>query len=74
MTAKYKDFRSNRKNLPLPIQIQLSKKPETFCGIVVAFLVSTCNFQCSEQKKKNEPQKSSVSEVIESQRFPYLYA
>ena len=70
MTENYKDSCSNRENLPLPIQIQLSKKPETFCSIVVSFLVSRCNFQCSE--KKNEPHRSSISEVIDSERSAYL--
>ena len=72
MTENYKDFCSNRENLPLPIEIQLYKKPETFCGIVVAFLVSRCNFQCPE--KKNEPHRSSISEVIDSKKCAYLNA
>ena len=40
----------NRENLPLPIQIKLSKKPYIFCCIFFAFLESTLNFQCSEKK------------------------
>ena len=38
-----------------------------------AFLESTLNFQCSE-KKKNEPHRSSISEVIDSERCAYLNA
>ena len=50
LTANYEYSRSNRENLPLPIQIKLSKKPEIFCCIFFAFLESTLNFQCSEKK------------------------
>ena len=37
-----------------------------------AFFVSTWNFQCSENK--NEPHKSSISEVIDSERCAYSNA
>ena len=37
-----------------------------------AFLESTLNFQCSE--KKNEPHRSSISEVIDPKRCAYLNA
>ena len=37
-----------------------------------AFLESTLNFQCSE--KKNEPHRSSISEVIDSERCAYVKA
>ena len=50
LTANYKYYRSNRENLPLPIQIQLSKKPKIFCCVVFAFLESTLHFQCFEKK------------------------
>ena len=42
--------RLNRENLPLQIQIKLSKKPEIFCCVFFAFSESTLNFQCSEKK------------------------
>ena len=61
LTGNYEYSRSNRETLPFPIQIKLSKKPYTFCCIVVKFLASTCNVQCSETK--NEPNRSTVSEV-----------
>ena len=41
-----------------------------------AFLEFTLNFQCSEKKKKkkNEPHRSSIFEVINSERCAYLNA
>ena len=54
MTGNYEGSRSNRENLPFPIQIKLSKKPLTFCDILLAFVVSTWNFQCSEKKWTSE--------------------
>ena len=72
LTATCEYSHSNRENLPLPIQIKLSEIPEIFYGILFAFLVSTGNFQCSESK--NKPQKSSVSEVLDSERCAYLNA
>ena len=49
LTANCEYSRINRENLPLPIQIKLSKKPENFCCIFYAFLGFTLNFQCSEK-------------------------
>ena len=43
-----------------------------FAQFFVQVLVSTWNFQYSE--KKNEPQRSSISEVIDSERCAYLNA
>ena len=65
MTANCEYSDSNRGNLPLPIQIKLSKKTWTFSGIVFAFLVSTWNFQRSETK--NEPHRLSISDVADSE-------
>ena len=48
--ANCENFRIDRENLPLPIQIKLSKKPDIFCSIFFAFFESTINFQCSEKK------------------------
>ena len=50
LTASYEYSRSNRENLPLPIQINLSKKPSIFCSIFFTFLESELNLQCSETK------------------------
>ena len=70
LTANYEYFRSNRENLPLPIEIKLSKKPYIFCDICFAFSVSAWNFQCSE--RKYGPYSLSISEVIDSERCAYL--
>ena len=63
---------SNSENLPLGIQIKLSKKPENFRSIFFAVLLSTWIFQYSE--KENEPDRSTISEVIDSDRCAYLNA
>ena len=47
LTANYEYSRSNRENLLLPIQIELSKKPKILCW---DFLESTLNLQCLEKK------------------------
>ena len=72
LTANYEYSRSNREDLPLPIQVKLSKKPLMFCDSFFQILQSTLNFECSE--KKNEPHRSSISEVIHSERCAYLNA
>ena len=51
--------RINKENLPLQIQIKLSRKPEIFCAIFFEFYKSTLNIECY---KKNEPPMSSISE------------
>ena len=71
MIANYEHSRSNRENLPLPIQVQLSEKLKTFSQFFIAFLESTLNF---EHFEKNEPHSSSISEVIDSERRAYLNA
>ena len=63
LTANYDYSRINRENLPLQNSAKLSKKPSYFCSIFFAFLESELNFQCFE--KKNEPLRSSISEVID---------
>ena len=70
LTGNYEYSRTNRENLPWPIQIKLSKKLGGFCCIVFKFLLLTWNFQCSETK--NEPQRLSISEFVESERCAYL--
>ena len=45
LTANYDYSRSNREYLPLPIQMQLSKKPKTFSKLLIAFLECTLNFK-----------------------------
>ena len=76
LTANYEYSRSNRENLPLPIQMQLSKKAKIFCCIFISFLKSTLNFEHFEKKKKKKkgPSSLSISEVIDSERRAYLNA
>ena len=50
LPSNYQHFRFNRQNLPLPIQIKLSKKQEIFCCMFFAFLEFILNFQYSENK------------------------
>ena len=50
LTANYEYSRSNADNLPLPVQIQLSAKPETFSPFFIAFLKSALNFEHFEKK------------------------
>ena len=73
LTANYEYSRSNRENLPLPIQMQLSKKAKIFCCIFISFLKSTLNFEHFE-KKKNGPASLNISEVIDCERRAYLNA
>ena len=49
LTANYEYSRSNTDNLPLPVQMQLSEKPETFSGFFVAFFESASNFEHFEK-------------------------
>ena len=71
LTANYEYSRSNRENLPLPIQMQLSKKAKIFCCIFISFLKSTLNF---EHFEKDGPASLSIPEVIDSERRAYLNA
>ena len=52
--ANYEYSHSNRENLLLPIQMQLSEKPKKVCGFFIAFLESTLNFEHFEKKKKKK--------------------
>ena len=46
--------RHNRENLPLPIPMQLSKKPKLFSCNVIEFLEFTLNFEHFEKKKRKK--------------------
>ena len=72
LTANYEYSRSNRENLPLRIQMQLSKKPKVICCIFVVFSEYTLNFQFFE--KKVYPHQSSISWVFASEKCAYLNA
>ena len=50
LTANYEYSGSNRDNLALPIQIQLSKKNINFSLHFLRVLESTLYFKCSEKK------------------------
>ena len=57
--------------------MQLFEKPKIFCFIFIAFLESTLSFEHFEKKrkrKKKEPPRFSISEVIDSERRAYLNA
>ena len=72
LTANYEYSRSDRENLPLPIQLQLSEKLKTFSQFFIEFLESTLNLEHFE--KKDEPHSSSIYEVTDSERRAYLNA
>ena len=75
MTADDQYFLHNRKNLPLPIQMQLSNKPMTFWGFFIAFLESTLTFVHFEKKqKKAGPYGLSISEINGAERRGYRNA
>ena len=50
LTTNYDYSRSDRENLLLPIQLQLSDKLKTFSQFFIAFLESTSNFEHFEKK------------------------
>ena len=50
LTANYEYSRSNTDNLPLPVQMQLSEKLETFSPFFIAFFESALNFEHFEKK------------------------
>ena len=71
VTTDYEYSRSNKENLQLPIQRQLSEKLKTFSQFFIASLKCTLNL---EDFEKNEPHSSSISEVIDSERRAYINA
>ena len=72
LTTNYEYSRSNRENLPLPIQRQISEKLKNCSQNFYCVLECTLNFEHFE--RKNEPHSSSISEVIGSERPAYLNA
>ena len=67
--------RCNGENLRLPIEIQLSSKPQSFCYLFFAFwyLYEISNV-LKKKKKKNERHNSSISEITDSKIWAYLNA
>ena len=54
LTGDYVYSGSNTDNLPLPLQMILSQKLQTFSAIFIAFFESALNVE-HWKKKKNEP-------------------
>ena len=71
LTTYYGYSPNNTDKLPLPVQMQLHKKLETFSVFFVAFLELSFNFQLF--RKKDEPPGKSIPEVIYSKRRVYLH-
>ena len=71
LTANYEYYRSNRENLPLVIQILLSKITQPFS---CSFSLSWNLHEISYFLKKHEPHRSSISEVIDFEICAYLKA
>ena len=72
LTADCEYSRSDRENLPLTIQMQLSKKPKIFFGNFIAFLIFALYFQYLLQNY--DPHSLSISEITDSERRAYLNA
>ena len=73
LTADYEHSRSNRENLLLPTQMQLSKKTKNFLSCfycIFGIYIKLWTFW----KKKNEPHSLSISEIIDSEKRGYLNA
>ena len=70
LSANYEYSRSNRENLSLPIQMQLSAEPNAFWAIFVSFLKSMLTFEFF--RGKNESHSPSISEVTNSKKRAYL--
>ena len=72
LIADYEYSRSNRENLPLAIQMHLSKQLETFFWNFLAVFESTLTFENFEIK--NKPHNLSISEITDSERRGFLNA
>ena len=75
LTGNYEYSRSNRENLPLKIQIELSKIPQTlllfFFLLIFGIYIKLPMFW---KKQKNERDRSNISPVLDSERWAYLNA
>ena len=71
LTADDEYSRSNTDKLPLPVQMQIHEKLETFSPFFIAFLESSSNFQQFEQK--DETDGPNIPEHIHSKRRIYLH-
>ena len=83
LTANGEYFRRNRENLPLPIQMQLFKKPKRFCCFIIWNFWNSWRFWILFKKifmeifeiymnfwtfLKKKPQSLSISEIVDSER------
>ena len=72
LIANYEYSRSNRENLPLQVQIKLSKKPLTF--LPYSFLIFGICIKLPMFERQHEQHRSNISGVIDSKRCAYLNA
>ena len=70
LTANCEYSRTNRENLPLVIQIKLSKKPYSFLLYFLTFFGIYIKF--SMIWNKHQPHRSNISEMIDSERCAYF--
>ena len=66
--GKYSLF--NRDNLTQPIQMQVSRKQETFSQFFAAFLKSSLNFE--HFQKKDDCHSRGISEITDSAKHGYI--
>ena len=72
LTANFEYSRSTRENLPMPIQLKLSKISSIFSGSFFYNFAIYSKFPMFLEKY--EPHRSSIFEVIDSERCAYLNA
>ena len=72
LSANYEFSWSNRENLHLAMQINLSKKPSRISGVFLSIFGMYIKFPMFWKKKR--PHRLSISEVIESEICGYLNA
>ena len=72
LTANCEYSRGNLDNLGFPTQLKLSKKPLTFCHLFFLIFGVYMKFPMFLKKIKNEPHRSSISEVTNSEGCAYL--
>ena len=70
MTADYMYFRQNVENLAQQVQTQISLKPKTFSGFLIASLKFTLNLEYFE--KKDESHGLSITEINNCKTSSYL--
>ena len=66
--GKYSLF--NRDNLTQPIQMQVSRKQNTFSQFFAAFLKSSLNFE--HFQKNDDCHSGGISEITESEKHGYI--